>query len=175
VQKLNLKEILKTAVPLLLICVCFTGAVAGVNAITAEPIAAGEKLAADLARQEIFPGAEFEEREGYAAAYAGGALAGFLFDTEGQGYGGPIRVMTAVDSDGSVNRIVVVSCDSETPGLGTKVANESFLGQFVGRNTTDDFDSVASATFSSRGVAEAVNKALEIFNEQVRGAWQNEP
>lgn len=98
-----------------------------------------------------------------------------------------IDVLVAMNSDGTVKAVSVVSL-SETPGLGTKVDSDSFLSQFVGVSSaklsggnsggfykgepkTDDnpnaaeIDAVTSATYSSKGVIEAVNIAVSVYAE----------
>ena len=173
--KLDIKEILIPAVSLFAICLVIAGALAAVNAVTAGPIAANMAAGADAARQEIFPGARFEDRGAYFTAYAqSGGLLGYCVDTQAQGYGGAIQVAVGLDPDGGVLQVRVVAADSETPGLGQKVKEASFLDQFKGK--TDAFalgggiDGIASATYSSQGVVNAVNLALEIYNGQIGGA-----
>jgi Na+-translocating ferredoxin:NAD+ oxidoreductase RnfG subunit len=51
---------------------------------------------------------------------------------------------------------------SETPGIGTKVQADSFLSQFNGQSGAAEADIISGATFSSRAVIEAVNKALDV-------------
>ncbi|MCL2105865.1 MAG: FMN-binding protein [Oscillospiraceae bacterium] len=165
--RLSLKEILKPALTLTLICLCVAGALAAVNALTAAPIAANEKRGADLARQQIFPGAEFESGGDYFIAKKDGAVIGYCVETEAQGYGGAIKVATGLGPQGDIVRVQVVACDGETPGLGTKVKEEGFLGQFIGQKNAAGVDDIASATYSSRGVVHAVNQALEIYGEVI--------
>ena len=161
-RKLNLKEILLPALSLFLICLGMTAALAILNAVTAEPIAAAEQRAVNAAKREIFPGAEFEG----SAAYIDGALAGYCIETAAQGYGGEIKVMTGISPEGNILRVQFVACEGETPGLGTKVAQEGFLSQFIGQFAVNQIDSIASATYSSNGVKQAVDKALVIYREE---------
>ena len=166
-KKLDLKEILFPTLSLFVICLVISGALAAVNAVTAGPIAANEKLEADAARQALFPGASFEARDDYIIAMKDGVPMGYCIDAEAQGYGGAIKVAVGLDVDGNVVKVQVVSCDGETPGLGQKVKEEGFLAQFIGKKDADSFDGIASATYSSRGVADAVNQALEIYREVI--------
>lgn len=98
-----------------------------------------------------------------------------------------IDLLVALNADGTVKGISVISL-SETPGLGSKVNDEEFLGQFIGvsaakiaggngggfykgEQKSDEnanataIDGVTSATYSSKGVIEAVNIATSVFNE----------
>ena len=169
-KKLDLKEILIPTVSLFVICLVFTGALAVVNMVTQGPIAVNEAAKAEAARQEIFEGARFTENGDYFTAMEqNGALLGYCIETQAQGYGGVIQVTVGLDPEGQVLRVKVVNCDNETPGLGTKVKEESFLRQFTGGSGTVRADSIASATYSSQGVVNAVNRALEIYEEQIKG------
>ena len=78
-----------------------------------------------------------------------------------------------MNSDGSVGGISVISI-SETPGLGTKVNDHEFLNKFCGiaENAVivkqapvseNEVQAVTSATYSSKGVASAVNDAIEAY------------
>lgn len=167
--KLNFKGIVIPALSLFVICLVIAGALAGVNAVTAEPIAHNEARAADEARQAIFPDATFEDKGGYFNAYdAGGLLIGYCVETQAQGYGGPIKITVGLDVGGWVHKVMVINCDDETPGLGQKVKDEGFLAQFAGAQDTVKADSIASATYSSKGVENAINQALRIYQEQIK-------
>jgi len=168
--KSNLKEILIPTISLFVICLVFTGALAIVNMVTQEPIAANMAAKANAARQEIFEGARFVDNGDYFAAMdQNGAPIGYCVDAQAQGYGGVIQVTVGLDLQGNITKVQVVNCDGETPGLGTKVKEESFLKQFVGGSGIVRADSIASATYSSQGVVNAVNRALEIYQEQIKG------
>jgi len=95
------------------------------------------------------------------------------FETFGKGYGGDIGVMVAVNVENDKIVGVGVTTHSETPGLGARVKTESdFTAQFKGlsieqpykvRGDGGNIDAVSGATFSSRGVCNAVNSAEEIY------------
>ena len=172
-KKLDIKEIGIPTVSLFVICAVIAGALAAVNAVTAEPIARNGARAADAARQEMFPGARFEGHGGYFTVMdQNGAPLGYCIDSEAQGYGGAIKITVGLDPGGGVLHVKVVSCDGETPGLGQRVKEESFLAQFAGKKDAVQADSIASATYSSKGVENAVNQALEIYREQIGGEGQ---
>ncbi|MDR2687433.1 MAG: FMN-binding protein, partial [Oscillospiraceae bacterium] len=167
---LDLKEIFFPALSLFVICLVIAGALAGVNAVTKEPIAANEAKAADAAREEIFPGARFVDNGGYFTAMdQNGAPVGYCIDGEARGYGGPVKVTVGLDAEGLIVKVQVVNCDGETPGLGQKIKEEGFLKQFLGKKDAVEVDSIASATYSSKGAQAAVNQALRIYEEQVKG------
>jgi len=83
-----------------------------------------------------------------------------------------------LDTQGNVVKVQVLSCDGETPGLGQKIQEESFLKQFingstfflkgvVGASSSTPIDGIASATYSSRGVVNAVNQAKQVWSDQI--------
>jgi electron transport complex protein RnfG len=84
--------------------------------------------------------------------------------------------MVAFGPDFKILRMKVLT-NSETPGIGKKVEDESFLKQFIGLGTQMDLsvkpddsgkyiiDAISGATFSSRGVTEAVNIAIRFIRE----------
>ncbi len=84
-----------------------------------------------------------------------------------EGFESPIEVVVTVDDEGKILAMTVGENKSfaETEGLGTKVKDEAFIAQFIGQagpfEVGKNIDAVARATFSSKGVVEAVNAALE--------------
>lgn len=87
------------------------------------------------------------------------------------GYGGPVLVRLTLDASGAVAAIDVGGVRfKETEGLGSRVREAAFTGQFVGKTPPlalgDDIDGVAGATVSSRAVVEAVNEAHAFLTAQ---------
>jgi len=161
---MKLKEILLPTLALCVICVVFTGAMAVVHHVTKEPIEENLKLEATAARESMFPGAAFEERGDYFAAYQDRTLLGYIMETRARGYGGEIEVMTAVSPRGGVMRVRVLSAGEETPGLGQRITEEDFLGRFAGIDNPHEIDGITGATISSNGLKDAVRQALAIFS-----------
>ena len=97
------------------------------------------------------------------------------FDMVVKGYKNGFDIMVGV-KDGAVSGVSIVSVGEETPGLGTNTNDEKWLANFNGKtgevaivkNKTNPADNevnaVTSATFSSKGVAKAVNLALKAYN-----------
>lgn len=86
-----------------------------------------------------------------------------------------IDLLIAMNSDGTIKAISVVAL-GETPGLGTKVQNESFLSQYQGKSGTlevvkkqpsadSEVQAVTGATYSSKGVTKAANIAVETYGK----------
>lgn len=102
-----------------------------------------------------------------------GSLA-FEIVTDGYSKKG-IDLVVAMNSNGTAKGVSVVSL-GETPGLGTKVRNDSFLSQFKGKidiveivknapAKDSEVQGVTGATYSSKGVAKAVNIAIETYKQ----------
>lgn len=89
-----------------------------------------------------------------------------LIELEQDGYAKDgLHLLIGIDTDGRIKGISFLSI-GETPGVGTKVQQDSFLTQLVGYGVdTDDasIDSVTAATFSSKGMKAACRKAVELY------------
>ncbi len=95
------------------------------------------------------------------------------FEVVVKGYKEGYDIMVGV-KDGAVAGVSVVSVGEETPGLGTKTNDPAFLDKFEGikgaavivksaPKADGEVQAVTSATYSSKGVASAVNIALKAY------------
>ena len=177
---MNIKEVIKPAAILFVICVAVSAALAGTNLLTEDRIALAAAQKAEESRMVVFPGAEsFEERDGHYAGLDGaGQSVGYVFETEGKGYGGTVKVMTGISTEGSITGVVILS-HSETPGLGANAEKESFRDQYkeqpVGNLTggirvvkfqapnEGEIQAMTGATITSTAVTNAVNAAIEQY------------
>lgn len=84
---------------------------------------------------------------------------------KGKGFAGLIGVMVGVSKDGKLLDIGITS-HSETPGIGSRVAEASFTEKFKGLKAEVGvkIDSISGATYSSKGVIAAVNQAIGYVN-----------
>ena len=122
---------------------------------------------------EITPDVMYEGKD------SAGNTVGYAISTSTNGYGGQVKVMTGIDTQGKIIGVDVFYNDDETPGLGKNTSLESFREQYKGLDTSkkitvskDDHsaddqtvDAVTSATISSRAVTKAVNSACDLYNE----------
>jgi len=111
--------------------------------------------------------------EAYAVRDANGGLIAFLYRSAFRGYAGEVPVLVAIDLNNTVTRVLPLEND-ETPGLGKKIADDSFIRQYdnldasliytVKPNETDKvlIDSIAGATISSNAVTRAVNQVTAL-------------
>lgn len=188
-RRLNFKDIFIPTISLFIICIVITAALAVTNAVTKNTIAENELNARNDSMKIVCPEAEtfelkaeFDDGEIYEALDTNGDVKGYAVSTSASGYGGVIKVMTGISLDGTVIAIDVFYNDDETPGLGKNTSNESFTSQFKDLLTSDKIvvskdysgvgqqvDAVTSSTISSRAVTDAVNKACELYNNEISG------
>ena len=107
---------------------------------------------------------------------------GYVFETGSSGYGGTVKVMTGIDTAGSITGVVILSHE-ETPGLGANAERASFTDQYkqavpengitLVKNKTPEageVEALTGATITSRAVTDAVNAAIEQYNAIKGGA-----
>ncbi|MCL1823682.1 MAG: FMN-binding protein [Oscillospiraceae bacterium] len=84
-----------------------------------------------------------------------------------------LNILVVMNNDGSVKTLAVIE-NKDTKGIGDKVENESFLNSFIGKSaevriikgtprSDSEIAAVTTATKSSKGVANAVNTAIEAY------------
>lgn len=181
------------ALILFLIATLVTLALAGANELTKDQIAAQKAVDLANAQNEVFSDAvSFEDlskeyvtantpgiESVYRALDGKNRLLGLVVVSFAKGYGGNVRVMSAISLDRSILGIAVLS-DDETPGLGKKVREAFFKEQFIGRKPgllfslkdeadANAIDAVTGATISSSAVTGAVNGALRFAGDVYAG------
>ena len=67
-----------------------------------------------------------------------------------------------------------VDASTQTTGIGSKVADDSFASGFVGWNGGEvsngsPVDALSGATYSSNAVFNAVNAAIDCYNNEIKG------
>jgi electron transport complex protein RnfG len=98
----------------------------------------------------------------------------FAFETSGKGYGGPVGLMVGVNITDDKVIGVGVTTHKETPGVGSRAKTEpEFAAQFKGLSVLDypfkvkadggQVDALSGATYTSKGVAEALTRAGDIY------------
>ncbi len=84
------------------------------------------------------------------------------FEGTGTGYGGPITVEMTIEND-VITDVTVTKHDAEDPAY-FKLA-EGLAAQVVSRQSLD-IDTVSGATFSSKGILEAAENALDAAEKE---------
>lgn len=102
--------------------------------------------------------------EGVTSVISDGTNTAFEITADGYSKGG-LHLLIGFDDSGSICGISVLTI-GETPGLGTKVQDKSFLDKFKGIDSPDfQVDNVTGATYSSKGMKSAVSTALAAYSE----------
>ena len=167
------KLTLRPTIILAVICLIATVILAGLNRLTTPVIAANEQETANEIYRALLPEADsFTElpcsREGVTAVMAADNGAGYVITAQSRGYGGQVPAAVAFSEDGTILGVTMME-NSETPGLGQKVTEAGFSGQFAGRTaesfTIDDIDAVTGATISSKAAVAAINLAIQAYAE----------
>lgn len=84
-------------------------------------------------------------------------LIGVVFKAAGKGYSGDIETMAGMTLDGTITFIRVIS-QNETAGLGSRVTEPGFTGQFSGKaiRRLSSVQAITGATISSSAVINSV-------------------
>jgi uncharacterized protein with FMN-binding domain len=160
-----MKDIVRMAIILAVICAVAAGALAFTNQVTSaiieqriydETVAELQVLFPDLAD---FTPVVIQGRSGIQAFDAGGNLVGVL----AQGRTGTILFNLGVNADGEIVGLTILQ-QSETAGLGDKITAPSFLANFIGKSVDDDFgtiDNISGATVSANAMKNGVPRELQ--------------
>lgn len=178
-MKLNFKNVGVPALILFVICVIVTALLGTTNELTKDIIAETNAANAAKTRMIVLPDAkDFEEADGYFIGKNGGEDVGYVFTTESGGYGGKVKVMTGIGSDGMIKGVAIIS-HSETPGLGANCTKDSFKDMYkqpakqltVVKNKAaaeGEIEAMTGATITTNAVTNAVNEAVSQY-EKVKG------
>ena len=190
----NVKAIIIPAIAMLVICLVSAFLLAGTNSLTKDTIKENEIKQIEESRKALLPfmvGHRGERTYNINGKEVSGLLAfdgtgndiGYIFTSSSKGYGGEVKVMTALDMNGKVLKTVVLSMSDETPGLGQNASKPDFLEKFSGNGgpfiwvknngSGNEIQGVTSATFTSKAVIECVNDAVSAYNMMKEEATEN--
>lgn len=165
-----MKIVVRYGLILGVICLLSAGLLALVNAITQPKIFAQIIEEENRTLLEVLPeAASFEPVEDvnkeviyYKGFNKDKTLVGVAFKAQGKGYSSTIETMAGINLDGKINAIKVTN-QSETPGLGVRITENSFRGQFKGKAVQDlsRIQAIAGATISSKAVIDSVKEKSE--------------
>ncbi|MDD3693422.1 MAG: FMN-binding protein [Oscillospiraceae bacterium] len=176
-NKIDIKEIVISAVILAVIAGGVTTALAATNTLTAPVIATITEQEETKARQQVIDADSFEKHtldDGekqvtYYTAIKNGDVVGYVFSVSSTGKSSGLVVMTGISANGSITGVSVTS-DNETAGYVDKVKNAGLFDRFSGKAASKnlelgtDIDGVSQATKTSKGVTDGVNKAIEYYS-----------
>ncbi|MEJ2158119.1 MAG: FMN-binding protein [Desulfobacteraceae bacterium] len=176
----------------LLLALCFGSALAAVQVQLSDTIAENklnetlEQVPALIWNEapapetvQITPGTLSVEKQGQASSYTlyrvakDDKVAGWVVKAGGQGYADKLELLVGVDADVRKITGLFVLEQKETPGLGNKVIEPDWRGQFTGKATETPLevvkghgegpatiDAITGATISSRSVTNIVNATI---------------
>ena len=173
-----------------IVSICSAASIGYVFQKTKDPIEKSKIMKVSKAVTEMvgnFDNQPFEEKfspsgsdlELYPAKEKGVTTSVAIKSYSNNGFGGKIELIIGLLMDGTVTGYKVIQ-QNETPGLGTKITEAKFSGQFVGLNAHKsnfelsknggEIDALTGATISSNAVVEAVKKAVTAFTNFAEGA-----
>lgn len=174
---------------LLAICLVCSALLAGVYAVTKEPIDKAAAAKTNAAIAQVVPEFDGEPVEAvveangteytYYTVSKAGAVVGYAIKASAVGFGGPLNLMVGVTSEGVIYNTSVLA-QSETPGLGAKCTEASFADQFKGfdpvakklavKKDGGDVDAITASTITSRAYTVAISNALVAYGA-ITGNW----
>lgn len=172
---------------LTLISFCASALLTGGYVLTKEPIEKALQEKKNAAIKEVLPKGDIKigkavevKLDGYEDAFVvypakkGGNFIGCAIETyDNNGYGGKVRSMVGLDTEGKVINYSVLEAN-ETPGLGAKVSDWfKTKGDIRGKDpASEDFkvkkdggkiDAITAATITSRAFLSSVKSAYKAF------------
>ena len=176
------KELVLPVIVLVVICLVCSALLAVLNDITAPIIDENTKAETLAAYVSVLPEGtatdDMTEIDGLTTANVQGAVktsgGDVAVKAAASGYSGKdVTVYVAFDAEGTVSGISI-DASTQTTGIGSKVSDESFASGFVGWNGGEvsngsPVDGIAGATYSSNAVFNAVNAAIDCYNNEIKG------
>lgn len=191
------RETLTISLKLFVITAVTALCLAAVNNMTADVIKDNAEKTQMAAQAEVLPDAkEFKKTEASEKDIPKGSENGVRIESlhvgtadgngvgyvatmiSNAGYGGDIKVMVGVDSNGKVTKAKILQ-SSETAGLGQNASKPEFIGQYDGgggefsvvKNKAANAEkgevaAISGATVTSRAVTSCVNAALELVKSK---------
>ncbi len=174
-MKMDKKYFEEEIIPILVltIVVCISVVILAIIDIqTEDQIAEQKQKTVDKMLEEQFPekdNSTFNKDNEVYSILVNDTVVGYAFIIEGNGYGGLLEILVALENttlaeDDIILRGISIIYNLETPGLGSRITEDSFLEQFSGMNLNDvqfksdggKVDAITGATISSSAVVEAI-------------------
>ena len=164
------KEFAMPPLVLTVIAAVVTGALVATESVTTPIIEQQAAAAADAARAVVLPSADSftqvtvdEMPEGGVDIYEANNGTGYVVTAQSKGYGGMLKVMVGIDSNGLISGTEVLE-NNETQGLGSKVSEHAFMDQYIGKDSTlEGIETISGTTISSNAFSKAVQNAYQVY------------
>lgn len=178
-NKSYVKTVAVVALKLLLICAVVAGVISFVYTVTLD--AYNENLdreirqsmatifdadaddVIELSKFDVDPDSNIQNIYGVKV---NGESVGFCVNVNGKGFGGAINLMVGYHADKTIRGVSIVS-HAETPGVGSKVNDATYLSQYEGlaggltisKRGDCDITAISGATISSKAIHAAIEEA----------------
>lgn len=171
-----MREMMRYGFILAIICIVASGLLAVVNSLTKPRIIALAQAQEEATLLGLLPAAaNFTViKSGDEVLYYKGydkdkKFVGVVFKASGKGYSSIIDTMAGMTKDGKITAIKIVN-QSETPGLGSRVAEPDFISRFSAKNVTElnQVQAITGATISSSAVINSVTRKAKDLEELLR-------
>lgn len=177
------KEMVLPVVVLVVICVVCSALLAVLNNVTEPVIEANNKRETMAAYLSVLPeGTSADQMESIEGAEENPLVEDAVRTESGDvavkssasGYSGKdVTVYISFDEDGTITD-VEIDASTQTTGIGSKVAEDSYEDKYVGLEGAEgsaavDVDTIAGATYSSNAAETAIKNAVDYFNQLMQG------
>lgn len=123
---------------------------------------------------KVFVEDGYDSLEAYPVKLGGTLVGTAIRSYSKKGFGGDVWIMAGFNVDGTIHSIEVLD-HKETPGLGTKMSEPEFNGQFSGidpaktalkvKKDGGSIDAITAATISSRAFVDAATRAYKAYEK----------
>lgn len=176
------ENMIKPVLVLAVISVVCAALLAWLNKETAPLIAENERIATQNAFLSVLPeGTPADSLETLAVSWEGVESA--VRTKEGlaavkaaaPGYSGKdVTVYVAFDEKGAISGLQI-DASTQTAGIGSKAGEPSYAERFLGWDQGEvsegaPADAISGATYSSKAVLQAVNQAVDCYENEIKGA-----
>lgn len=176
-----MREMVRYGFILGLICFLASAVLAVLNGITEPKIRLQKETAQNMSLKEVMPsGVSFEPKfEDGKIIYYGVydqryKLLGFVINLEAKGYSSDIGALAGLNFNLELGNIRILS-QNETPGLGNRILEDTFLAQFKGKNldSLNQVQAITGATISSSAIINALKNRIAELKNQLLQEIQN--
>lgn len=176
-----MRDLLRLVLTMTIVGVVSAAVLTAANAVTEPVIIQRQEEEYRQTLEEYYPDlADFETREMGGERYdiirdRQQEMLGVMATVQAQGYDGYIIYNLAVDAEGHITGIKIVS-HTETEGIGSVIEKPEFQNRLVGKGFQDpiqpgvDVDTVSGATISSTAMINSVRQTMEIIGSNFYGA-----
>jgi Na+-transporting NADH:ubiquinone oxidoreductase subunit C len=148
---------------------------------TAVLSAAGTSLGTDTSRIASLYLSSVTENKGFYTVRTGSGPERYVIPFTGAGLWGEISLMVGFEADLTTLSGVAIVSQNETPGLGARIEEPWFTGQFAGKqgpfriveegtaSASDEVDAITGATRTSESFQKIMNRAASESRSIIRG------